>query len=140
MEKQVLELMPSYGIILKSVSCVIDECTLDVHQIMPDGEIDETIKFNLLEIPDHWLGSLSIYDLGLVNNILSEQMVADDIVGAFEVWHNGETQFSRLYLASKDGSKAVKRFIFDNARSTATLHTFVSEIEAKKMYNQFVNF
>lgn len=140
MEKQVLELMPEYGIILKSVDCVIDECTLNVHQILPDGEIDETIKFNLLEMPDHWVESLSLYDIGLLNKIIDQQITAPDVVAAFEVWHNGETQFSKLYLVSKDGKERVNQFVADNSRSFATLHRFDSEEKAIIAYNEYLNF
>lgn len=140
MEKQLLELLPSYGIILKSVNCVIDETSLNIHQILPDGEIDESFKFNLLEMPDHWMDSLSLYDISLINKVLDEQIVASDVVAAFEVRHTGETVFSKLYLTSKDGKKAVGRFVANNSSSFGTLHTFASEEEAKRTYNEYVNF
>lgn len=66
-----MELAPSY-IVLESVKCVIDDTTLNIYQILPTGDIDQSVKLNLLEAPMGFFDDLSDYDFSCVEKIIKE--------------------------------------------------------------------
>lgn len=59
------------------------------------------------------------------------------IKGAFQSWHNGGTQISAIYLTSEDGQDRVDSFIEQSQNCQCTLHTFTSEEECRKEYNEY---
>ena len=72
MQNQTMELAPSY-VVLQSVECVIDETTLNIHPMIPNGEIDQTVKFNLLEAPNVFFDALSEYDFLCIEKIVEQE-------------------------------------------------------------------
>lgn len=70
-QREEIQLVATY-IDLKSVGCVVNDTSLDVHPIDLNGHILNK-KFNLLENPDsEWMDNLNDYDYGIVNKLLEE--------------------------------------------------------------------